>query len=355
MCQVQFRESSSVNTIAKNSVNFQALLQDVLLSLVSPGEQCVLVDYPNHSNVGDSAIWLGELHLLRHAGIRIVAIGDLICDSWAEITKAIGGRTILIHGGGNFGDLWGRHHHFRERLCHDFPRNRIVQLPQSIHFEDDANRLASLEVFRSHPDLHLMVRDRCSLGIAETFAPGRAYLVPDAALCLPRETRTRWKMKYDMLVLLRTDQESTQHQRIEPLLPEGVRANITDWLDEKGGFWHRCYARLQQIDPDKRPLLRSVVNAFVLGAANQLAGNRFDRGMGLIQSARVVVTDRLHTVILSWLSGTPVYFSDNTYGKLSNVMECWLKDESGIFRCDSHGEALSRATHWLLSQSSRGA
>lgn len=333
-------------------MNFQTLLQDALLPLVSLGEQCVLVDYPNHSNVGDSAIWLGEIHLLQQAGIPVVAIGDLICDTWEEITNAVGGRTILIHGGGNFGDLWGRHHLFRERLCHEFSRNRIIQLPQSIHFEDEANRLVSQEMFRSHPDLHLMVRDRRSLEIAETFAPGRAYLVPDAALCLPREMRTRNRARYDMLVLLRTDLESTQDQRIDALLPEGVRANITDWLSEKDGFWHRCYARLQQIDPDKRPLLRPAINAFVLGAANQLAGARFDRGMDLIQSARVVVTDRLHTVVLSWLSGTPVFFSDNTYGKLSGVVECWLKDESGIFRCDSQGEAIARATQWLRSQSS---
>ena len=348
---MQFRESLSLSRTAKNCVNFQALLQDALLSLVSPGEQCVLVDYPNHSNVGDSAIWLGEMHLLRHAGIPIVAIGDLICDTWAEITKATDGRTILIHGGGNFGDLWDRHHLFREQLCREFPRNRIIQLPQSIHFENDANRLASQEMFRSHPDLHLMVRDRRSLEIAETFAPGRAYLVPDAALCLPRTMRTRSRIRYDMLVLLRTDLESTRDQGIETILPDGVRANVTDWLDEKGGFWHRCYARLQQIDPDKRPFLRPVINAFVLGAANRLAATRFDRGTDLIQSARVVVTDRLHTVVLSWLSGTPVFFFDNTYGKLSGVVECWLKDEKGISRCDSQEEALAGATQWLRSQS----
>ena len=350
MCHVQFRESSSVNTTGKNCVNFQALLQDALLSLVSPGEQCVLVDYPNYSNVGDSAIWLGEVHLLRHAGIPIVAIGDLICDTWTEITNAIGSRVILITGGGNFGDLWDRHHQLRERLCQEFPRNRIIQLPQSIHFENDAKRLASQEVLCRHPDLHLMVRDRRSLELAENFAPGRACLVPDAALCLPRETQKRSGIKYDMLVLFRTDLESTQDQRIETLLPEGVRANVTDWLDEKGGLWHRCYSRLQKVDPDKRPLLRPTVSAFVLWTANQLAKTRFDRGMDLIQSARVVVTDRLHTVVLSWLSGTPVFFSDNTYGKLSGVVECWLKDEGGIFRCDSQGEALARATQWLNGQ-----
>jgi pyruvyl transferase EpsO len=332
-------------------VNFEALLRDALLSLVRPGEQCVLLDYPNYPNVGDNAIWLGQIRILRLAGIRIVSIGDLSLDSWEEIAGAIGDRTILINGGGNFGDLWGRHQIFRERLCQEFPRNRIIQLPQSIHYKDDAKRLASQEVFRNHQDVHLMVRDRRSLEIAEGFAPGRAYLVPDAALCLPRKVRTRPDPRYDMLVLFRTDAESTRVEGVGMALPDGIFAKVTDWLDEEIGVWHQFYARLQKIDPDKRPWLRPAVNAMVSGSANRLAEVRFDRGIDLIQSARVVVTDRLHTVVLSWLCGVPVFFSDNTYGKLSGVLECWLKDESDIFRCDSQEEALQRAERWLRGPS----
>lgn len=332
-------------------MNFERKYQDVLTMLVRPGEQCVLLDYPNHSNVGDSAIWLGEHMVLKHAGIKISSIGDLFYDSWDDIAKSIGSRTILIHGGGNFGDLWERHQLFRERLCKTFVNNRIIQLPQSIHFKDESKRVASRDVFRSHPDVHLMMRDLRSLEIAEEFAPKRCYLVPDAALCLPRQIDSSRQERYDLLMLFRTDGESTRVGLGKIELPDGLRIHSTDWLEEDIGFWHHYYMRLRKIDKNKRPYLLALVDKLILDSAARLANARFQRGIDLVANARVVVTDRLHTVVLSWLCGIPVYFSDNSYGKLNNVVSSWLEEEKGIHRLSTHEEALSAAVASLRTVS----
>ena len=42
--------------------------------------------------------------------------------------------TILLSGGGNFGDLYESHQEIREDVIANFPANRIIQLPQSISF-----------------------------------------------------------------------------------------------------------------------------------------------------------------------------------------------------------------------------
>lgn len=324
-------------------MNYESKYQEVLKSLVRPGEQCVLLDFPNHSNVGDSAIWLGEHVVINHAGIDISSIGDLFYDSWDEIAQSIGKRTILIHGGGNFGDLWERHQKFREWLCKTFVNNRIIQLPQSIYFQDEKKREASREIFRAHPDVHLMMRDRSSLEIAEEFAPNRSYLVPDAALCLPHKSVHVNNRKYDLLVLFRTDGETTRTNMGNIKFPDGLSVHLTDWLEEEVGFWHWYYMRLRKIDKDKRPYLRRILDKLILDSAARLANTRFQRGINLVVNARVVVTDRLHTVVLSWLCGTPVYFADNNYGKLNKVVSCWLQGEKGIFRYANHEEALSAA------------
>jgi pyruvyl transferase EpsO len=324
-------------------MNFERKYQEVLKSLVRPGTQCVLLDYPNHSNVGDSAIWLGEHVVLKRAGIHISSMGDLFYDSWEEIARSIGSRIILIHGGGNFGDLWERHQKFRERLCQTFVNNRIIQLPQSIYFQDETKRAASREIFRSHPDVHLMMRDASSLEIAEEFAPNRSYLVPDAALCLPRKVASRHHRKYDLLVLFRTDGETTRSGLGFLKLPDGLRVQSTDWLEEEVGLWHWYYMRLRKIDKNKRPYLRVVLDKLILDSAARLANTWFQRGINLVKNARVVVTDRLHTVVLSWLCGTPVYFADNNYGKLNKVVSCWLQEEKDIHRLSNHDEALSAA------------
>lgn len=319
-----------------------------LRALIPAGQQCVLLDYPNHSNVGDSAIWLGEHYVLRNAGIRLEAIGDLFYDSWEDIAAVIKDHIILIHGGGNFGDLWSKHQEFRERICKEFPANRVIQLPQSIYFGDMENRNLSRGIFNAHQDFHLLVRDHASLEIAKEFAPGRSHLVPDAALCLEHYSGSRDGCQYDMLLLLRTDGESSRLEgRCEFDIPLGLRVNAVDWLDEQFGIWHRYYRRLKQVDIEKRPLLRGLLNILIINAAARLANTRVQRGIDLIRNARVVVTDRLHTVILSWLCGIPVFFSDNTYGKLNNVVSCWLPEHNGIHRFGTHEEAVAGAVKWL--------
>ena len=76
------------------------------LDRVLPAGQLALVDFPDHSNVGDSAIWLGEMAYLRRSG-RLPAYYSAIADfDDAACRAAIGGGAILIHGGGNMGTLW---------------------------------------------------------------------------------------------------------------------------------------------------------------------------------------------------------------------------------------------------------
>jgi exopolysaccharide biosynthesis predicted pyruvyltransferase EpsI len=40
---------------------------------------------------------------------------------------------ILLHGGGNFGDVWPGFQRFREQVIRESPNRRIIQLPQTIH------------------------------------------------------------------------------------------------------------------------------------------------------------------------------------------------------------------------------
>ena len=79
-----------------------------------PGTPYALVDFPDHPNVGDSAIWLGEIAMLRAVGAGDPAY---VC-RWddfdeAAFRDACPTGPIFIHGGGNLGDIWPHHQHFR--------------------------------------------------------------------------------------------------------------------------------------------------------------------------------------------------------------------------------------------------
>ena len=73
-----------------------------------------LVDFPNHSNVGDSAIWAGEMaYFSRHAARPPAYVCSLKTFSMDELTARCPDGPIFIHGGGNFGDVWPHHQAFR--------------------------------------------------------------------------------------------------------------------------------------------------------------------------------------------------------------------------------------------------
>lgn len=127
-------------------------IHDVVGPLIPTNAPVALFDFPSHPNVGDSAIWLGEIRYLDSNTMSpIVAVDDLsIMNSiFPKLSKQ---TVILIHGGGNLGDLWPMHQLFRERLIQHYQNNRIIQLPQSIHFQSDVNREKCRKIFNSHND-----------------------------------------------------------------------------------------------------------------------------------------------------------------------------------------------------------
>src|SRR5262245_54225869 len=98
-----------------------------------------LLDVPRHGNTGDHAIWLGTLVALEALGAPPPAYtcDDKTYDERA-LRRRIGDGAILLLGGGNFGDLHAKHQRLRESVAAAFPKNRLVQLPQTIRFTDPA-------------------------------------------------------------------------------------------------------------------------------------------------------------------------------------------------------------------------
>ena len=137
----------------------QRRINTVLEPLLPRGVPLALVDFPDHPNVGDSAIWLGELAYLRSRQHWPRYRCQIDTYSSRNMKQAIGDGIVLIHGGGNFGDLWQRHQRFREQVIRDFPENRIVQLPQTIHFSYPAALARCTGIVKYHGPFTLLDRD----------------------------------------------------------------------------------------------------------------------------------------------------------------------------------------------------
>ncbi len=268
----------------------QAALNDLYRRHVGPGGRYALLDFPDHANVGDSAIWLGELTMLRAITGREP---DFVC-TWhdfdeARLRRAAPDATIFLHGGGNLGDIWPHHQRLRETVLTRLRDRTVVQLPQSIHFGsgDAAARFAGIAA--AHPDLTLYVRDRPSLTIAHGMIGERAMLAPDSAFALGRQSRGRPDVP--LLALLRTDGEG-----VDPPMPIPADALVCDWLDE---------------------------DAPVPGVHAAQAASRVARGLRLLSRGEAIITDRLHVHILALLLDIPHVVLDNSYGKIGRYMDAW--------------------------------
>lgn len=310
--------------------------------LVPLGACCALIDFPHHGNVGDSAIWLGEIAYLKSRKCKIKYICDWKNYNEAALKSAVGTNLILLHGGGNFGDLYPAHQKLKEKVISALPDNRIVQLPQSIHFADETNLAQSQVCLSRHKDFHFVVRDTTSLKLAQQHYDSPTYLCPDMALMLDLKPLESQPKTSEVVILSRTDEEKAAH------LTAGTGAQLNsvvmDWLDEpepKHQWLYDWSHRRLGWGSSKIPPF--ILNKLALVAANAMARERLARGLGLLGQGHVVVTDRLHAIILSWLGGTPVFYVDNSYNKLSNFLNTWLKDSPGLTRCATFDEALERS------------
>jgi exopolysaccharide biosynthesis predicted pyruvyltransferase EpsI len=274
-----------------------------------------MLEFPNYPNVGDSAIYLGQLAALRALGREPSFVCDLGTYDRRELARHVDDDTvILLTGGGSFGDLWPTAQRMREDVIRSFAHVRIVQLPQTIHFQDDRALQRARTAIADHPRFTLLARDHRSAAFAREAFEVPVDVCPDMAFALgplsrpaPARRGVQW--------LLRTDKESAV-----PWVPPGDRPPFAaDWVEEPSS-WRRAvtYSLMGAV---RRPLMR---------VYEPLAKQRLARGLGILSQGDVVVTDRLHGHILALLLGIPHVLLDNSYGKLASHLETWMRDVPGI-------------------------
>jgi exopolysaccharide biosynthesis protein PssK len=322
---------------------------------VRPGARVALIDYPNHTNVGDSAIWLGEVEALGLLGARVVYECEGHGHDPRAVDRAVGADGIvLLHGGGNFGDEWPEYQRLREGVIAAHRDRPVVVLPQTLRFNREENRARAAAAMAAHPRLTLLCRDGRSAATARALAPAATVeLCPDAAFALGRRAGGQAPAG-DALWLTRTDAE----RRGPRLLPPTGRGRVIDWMaGETGDLDARTGERLLRgvvrhggQRATRRPRVAVAARRAVRALHSGLARRRVQLGLDLVASAPVVVTDRLHAHILCLLAGVPHVVVDTGYGKLRAFVDAWTAGHP-LLRLAGDAPAAEAAAHDLVAGS----
>ncbi len=308
-----------------------------------------LLDVPDYGNVGDSAIWAGQIAWLkRNVGTSAAMIFDCH-DPISEVNGKLGNLTLLLQGGGNFGDLWPANQDFREAVIAAHPQSAIIQFPQSLHFGDPAAVQKTAAKLSQARNLRLLVRDHESFDLATAHFNCDVTLCPDMAFALGPIARTG-TADLDVLLLLRTDKESTGLQT--QTWPAGWKQD--DWLIDDANLYadvlrETRVSALLSLNPAKLSK-RARRNHYY----NRLAERRVARGIRQLSRARFVITDRLHVHILSTLLGLPHCFLDNHYGKISRFSAAFSTRWSQSYQAKTLSEAVDCARTWLAQADGQG-
>ncbi len=303
-------------------MNHSEILLNIYGSVFESDEQILILNYPNHFNTGDHAIFLGELAIFETLGITIRGVFtnhsfERIEDQIKGIIAQFGRKiSLVLHGGGSFGGIWPSEE--RARLHYlDIARRlnlKFVQLPQTVNFTEQVNLLPWKQM-ESGSDTTLMVRDNQSFHwLQDEGIP--SILSPDSVHFLDFHFDN--DIKESVTILKRRDFESTD---------EFLKLGLSEW------DW-RDTIRFREIS--KRNLLRLKgefenylpfpSNKISVKTARQLSLEIVLSGLNRISRSQVLITDRLHGVLLGTLIEKDLIIVDDSHHKISNYLSTWMTD-----------------------------
>lgn len=260
-----------------------------------------LLGIPIHGNLGDQAIAYGEVCFLNEnfSDYKLIEIeSGTIARHSHFLKKMIGDSIILIHGGGFLGTLWPTEEEMFRKVLTDFNDNKIIVLPQTIFFDEDENGKKMLEeskqIYSSHPNLYICCREEYSYKfMKDNFNKCNILLIPDMVLYLNSVINTQ--EKHNVLFCIRNDHEKVNHSFndvINDIHSRGLKIDYTDTVIKRKIFNH-----------NRKKYVYSKIKQF--------------------SEYKLVVTDRLHGMVFTFLSKTPCLIYENKSYKVRGVYK-WL-------------------------------
>lgn len=275
---------------------------------IQEGEKrIILLGTPEYGNLGDHAIASVEksfldLYCPQHEVIEITH--EMLFWIQEDLFSYIKEDDILLYTGGGFlGNLYDMVSLLR-KLIISFPKNKIVIFPQTIFYTKDINGekvfQKDREIFQTHPNVYVFLREYKSYKFMlenKMVDEEKIFCVPDIVLF--HHPIVFHIKRQNIMICLRKDKEQCTEVDMDIIKNYAEDNNMKI-----------CFGTTR-IDRD----------LITLKEREDALQQKFRE----FATYKLIITDRLHAMIFSAITGTPCIAIDNLTGKVSSVYE-WIRD-----------------------------
>lgn len=281
---------------------------------------------PTHGNIGDQAIAQATLNMLvnEYNEYEVVVINDdELANKLRSVEKNINSNDLVfLHGGGNMGDLYPSAEYQRMMILKKLNHNSCVIMTQTAYFSSsifgEFLSRKSMKVYEQHPNLTILAREQKTYQyLSEKLTHTKVKLLPDIVFGLEVNTKSN---RHYIMSLLRSDEESILAD------PKQLLADLHNRYDQLFIYDNYVTRRVDEISREAE--LASFLQRMV--------------------EAKVVITDRMHGMILAAITKTPCVVTKSLDDKILGSYE-WIKDLNYIRLLDNFSiEEISKNVDELL-------
>lgn len=262
---------------------------------------------PRHGNLGDHALAYSELAIFKDIGLKIVEITGhelRILLHFPQLLKNLFKKgNIFFNGGGSLGTLWFEDETMLRQVIELFTNKAIIIFPQTIYYDDsEFGRLElekAVEIYGKDKKLIIMAREKSSYDFLRSNFSNEIYLMPDMVLYL--KPKVQAPSRAGAITLFRNDCEKT--------IPLDQQNEIIEFLNKKFET-----VEISDMNWEENILLPKNREAALNKKFLQIA------------SKRLVVTDRLHGMVFSAITGTPCIVFNSLSPKVKGIYDWFFKD-----------------------------
>ena len=270
-------------------------------------KKIIFILTPTHGNIGDQAIAYATNKYLEEQ-FSEYKILEFYRDDIYKYGKSIKSilnddDVIVLHGGGNMGNLYIEEEVARRLAMEIFPNNKIISMTQTINFsEDDIGKkelLKSQMAYNKHKNLTLIAREQKSYHLMNQLLDVENILLnPDIVLYLSDMFTFDKSKRKNIMTCLRSDKESVLGKQKNDFIN---RLNS----EYKNVFNYDTVIPRKVLKEKRHEELKDMFNKFL--------------------SSKVVITDRLHGMVFCVITKTPCIVTKSLDHKVIGTYE-WVKD-----------------------------